>query len=76
MTVMREETASVTVQRMEGLARGGAVFSSECRLSSAEDTMACSHEEKMRGRECSDSEGGCRGVKCERLSVSEGQHMD
>lgn len=37
---------------------------------------ACSHEEEMRGGGRSDSEGVCRGVKCDSLSVSEGQHMD
>lgn len=39
-------------------------------LSHAEDTTACSHEEEIKGRESSDSEGGCRGVKCDRLTVS------
>lgn len=42
-------------------------------LSRAENTTACSHEEEMRGWERSDSEGGCRGVKCDRPSISVGR---
>lgn len=43
-------------------------------VSHAEDTTACSHEEEMRERERerSDSKGGCRGAKCDRLTVSVG----
>lgn len=42
-------------------------------LSRSENTTACSHEEEMRGWERSDSEGGCRGVKCDRPSISVGR---
>lgn len=69
---MKEKTAGPPPRRRtQGPARGSAALSSEC--SRAENTTACSHEEEMRGWERSDSEGGCRGVKCDRPSISVGR---
>ena len=65
------------MQRAAGPAQGGAAFSSDCWfLSRGGLDGPKPYEEEMRGRERGESEGGCMRVMCDRLSASEGQHMD
>lgn len=55
---------------MKGLALGSAAFFSDTStVSHAEDTGACSHEEEMRGWECTDRGRGFRGEQHGSLGI-------